>query len=154
MEGRRLTGHVTSPEKMHRGAIAPYWIITAWIGIPRSGVFPLPSPPQAGRARPRPQHQARARARRPARTYATRGAGMGTPHSAYVRDPRAGDQRARTGGEEAKLGGEEGLCFRRPPWCRNILYGAARGSARMAWHGTAPDQQAAGDGYSLPWAPD
>ena len=33
-EGRRIMGHVTSPEKMHRGAIDPYQIIIAWIGIP------------------------------------------------------------------------------------------------------------------------
>ena len=62
MEGRRLTGHVTSPEKLHRGAVAPYWIIAAWIGIPSSGAFPLPSHPQAGRARPRPPRRGRARA--------------------------------------------------------------------------------------------
>ena len=71
MAGRRIMRHVTSPEKMHRGAIAPYWIITAWIGILSSGAFPLPSHHQACRARPRPPRLARARARRPARTYAT-----------------------------------------------------------------------------------
>ena len=90
MEGSRIMGHVTSPEKMHRG-LAPHWIITAWIGIPSSGEFPLPSHPQACRARPRPPRRARAWARLPARTYlaATQGASLGTPASAHDRDPRA-----------------------------------------------------------------
>ena len=35
-DGRRIMGNVASPEKMHRGAIALYGIITAWIGIPRA----------------------------------------------------------------------------------------------------------------------
>ena len=39
---------------MHRGATAPYWIITAWIGIPGSGAFLLPSRPKVCRGRPRP----------------------------------------------------------------------------------------------------
>ena len=59
---------------MPRGAIAPHWIITAWIGIPRSGGFLLPSHPQLCRGRPRPP-------RPPA--SATWGAGLGTPHSAF-----------------------------------------------------------------------
>ena len=42
-------------KKMHRGAIAPYWIITAWIGIPGSGEFLLPSRPKVCRGRPRPR---------------------------------------------------------------------------------------------------
>ena len=70
MEGR-IMGHVTSPEKMQRGAIAAYWIITAWIGILSSGAFPLPSHPQACRARQRPLRRAGARARQPACTSAT-----------------------------------------------------------------------------------
>ena len=53
-EGRRITGHVTSLEKMHRGAIAPYWIITAWIGIPGSGAFLLASRTKVCRGRPQP----------------------------------------------------------------------------------------------------
>ena len=106
MEWRRLTGHVTSPEKMHRGAIVPYWIITAWIGIPRSGTFPLPSHPQA-RAAPsaagapltsaaRHARAGRRRARSRSRTYALCGMPKPAPRvgAAPVRDPRAGEGRA------------------------------------------------------------
>ena len=83
-------GHVTSPEKMHRGAIAPHWIITAWIGIPSSGAFPRPG--------------ARAWACQPAHMTATPAPGMGAgpPARAHIcgRDPgrRPGQdsQRART----------------------------------------------------------
>ena len=60
----------------------------------------------------------------------------------------------KTGGEVAKTGGEEGLGFRRRVLCRNILYGATWGSARIAWCGRAPAQWAAGSSYSGPWAPD
>ena len=92
-------GHVSSPEKMHRGAIAPYWIITAWIGIPSSGAFPLPSHPQTCRARPRPLLRARVWAQGPVRTYAaaTRGTGLGMPASANDRDPRTRHGRGPSG---------------------------------------------------------
>ena len=92
-------GHVTSPEKMHRGAIAPHWIITAWIGIPSSGAFPLPSHPQACRARQRPLRRARVWAQGQVRTYAaaTRGAGLGMPASAHDRDPRTRHGRGPSG---------------------------------------------------------
>ena len=84
---------------MHRGAIAPNWIITAWIGIPSSGTFPLPSHPQACRACPRPLRRARVWAQGPVRTYAaaTRGAGLGTPASAHDRDPRTRQGRGPSG---------------------------------------------------------
>ena len=121
---------------MPRGAIAPHWIITAWIGIPRSGGFLLPSHPQPCRGRPRPPR--RARARRPARPgarawarrialFKTGGEEASLLPSQYVSSP------PKTVGEEASLlpsqnvssppktRGEEGLCFRRCALYRNIL---------------------------------
>ena len=131
-EGRRIMGHVTSPEKMHRGAI--HQIITAWIGIPRSGGFVLPSGPQPCRASPR--HPRRARARRPARPRAracarriallkTWGEEASLLPSQYVSSP-------------PKTGGKEGLCFCRCALYQNILYGATRGSAPVLWYGRPP----------------
>ena len=121
---------------MPRGAIAPHWIITAWIGIPRLGGFLLPSHPQPCRGRPRPPR--RARARRPARPgarawarrialFKTGGEEASLLPSQYVSSP------PKTVGEEASLlpsqnvssppktRGEEGLCFRRCALYRNIL---------------------------------
>ena len=84
-------GHVTSPEKMHGGAIAPYWIITGWIGIPSLGAFPLPSPPQACRARLRPPQRAPpATGAGPPATAHVHGwdPGRGTGHASHRARPR------------------------------------------------------------------
>ena len=127
---------------MHRGAIAPHWIITAWIGIPRSGGFLLPSCPQPCRGRPRPLR--RARARRPARPGA-----------------RAWARRIalfKTVGEEASLlpsqnvssppktGGEEGLCFRRCVLYRNIQNGRGGGVSPPLPKRLLPSQNGRGGG--------
>ena len=147
---------------MHRGAIAPHWIITAWIGIPRSGGFLLPSRPQPCRGRPRPPRRARARrpARPGARAWARRIALFKTGGeeaclfpSQYVSSP------PKTVGEEAsplpkRLGRGGGPLFSQVRVVPEHTIGGDPGVGAGLVVRWAPGQRAACDGYSRPWAPD
>ena len=85
---------------------------------------------------------------------ATRGEGLGTPHSAF--------QNGRGGGVSPPLpirllpsqnGRGGGPLFSQVRVVPEHTIGATRGSVPVLWHGGPPGQRAARDGYSRPWAP-